>query len=84
MKLHLDRLLQLSRQRLPFILIALIPVVIMEILSRGEYIEMFTWSYKHIIELLYNEWIVFSLLLLFIAIIGRTRVAIGFFQESYW
>lgn len=75
MKLHLDRLLQLSRQRLPFILIALIPVVIMEILSRGEYIEMFTWSYKHIIELLYNEWIVFSLLLLFIAIIGRTRVA---------
>ncbi|MGQ7888534.1 sulfatase-like hydrolase/transferase [Paenibacillus sp. WC2504] len=75
MKLHLERLLQLSRQRLPFILIALIPVVIMEILSRGQYIEMFTWSYKHIIELLYNEWIVFSLLLLFIAIIGRTRVA---------
>lgn len=75
MKLHLDRLLQLSRQRLPFILIALIPVVIMEILSRGQYIEMFTWSYKHIIELVYNEWIVFSLLLLFIAIIGRTRVA---------
>lgn len=75
MKLHLDRLLQLSRQRLPFILIALIPVVIMEILSRGQYIEMFTWSYKHIIELVFNEWIVFSLLLLFIAIIGRTRVA---------
>ncbi|MCY9656961.1 sulfatase-like hydrolase/transferase [Paenibacillus chondroitinus] len=75
MKLHLERLLQLSRQRLPFILIALIPVVIMEILSRGQYIEMFTWSYKHIIELLYNEWIVFSLLLLFIAIIGRTRIA---------
>lgn len=75
MKLHLDRLLQLSRQRLPFILIALIPVVIMEILSRGQYIEMFTWSYKHVIELVYNEWIVFSLLLLFIAIIGRTRVA---------
>ncbi|MZQ84237.1 sulfatase-like hydrolase/transferase [Paenibacillus sp. 5J-6] len=75
MKLHLDRLLQLSRQRLPFILIALIPVVIMEILSRGQYIEMITWSYKHVIELVYNEWIVFSLLLLFIAIIGRTRVA---------
>ncbi|KRF12266.1 hypothetical protein ASG93_14610 [Paenibacillus sp. Soil787] len=47
----------------------------MEILSRGNYIEMITWSYKHLLELLFNEWIVFSLLLLFIAMIGRTRIA---------
>lgn len=72
---HINRLLLLTRQRLPLLLIALIPVVIMEILSRGHYIEMITWSYKHLLELLFNEWIVISLLLLFIAMIGRTRVA---------
>ncbi|NOV01969.1 LTA synthase family protein [Paenibacillus planticolens] len=75
MKLHTDRLLRLSRQWLPFVLLALIPVVIMEILSRGHYVEMITWSFKHVVELLFNEWIVLSLLLLFIAIIGRTRAA---------
>lgn len=72
---HINRLLLLTRQRLPLLLIALIPVVIMEILSRGHYIEMITWSYKHLLELLFNEWIVISLLFLFIAMIGRTRVA---------
>lgn len=75
MNQHINRLLLLTRQRLPLLLIALIPVVIMEILSRGHYIEMITWSYKHLLELLFNEWIVISLLLLFIAMIGRTRVA---------
>lgn len=75
MKLNFESLFQFSRHRLPFVLIAFIPVVIMEILSRGHYIEMFTWSYKHVLELLYNEWIVLSLLLLFIAIVGRTRIA---------
>ena len=47
----------------------------MEILSRGNYIEMMTWSYKHILALLFNEWIVVSLLLFMIAIVGRTRIA---------
>ncbi|MDQ0874931.1 phosphoglycerol transferase MdoB-like AlkP superfamily enzyme [Paenibacillus sp. V4I3] len=75
MNQHINRLLLLTRQRLPLLLIALIPVLIMEILSRGHYIEMITWSYKHLLELLFNEWIVFSLLLLFIAMIGRTRIA---------
>lgn len=75
MNQHINRLLLLTRQRLPLLLIALIPVLIMEILSRGNYIEMITWSYKHLLELLFNEWIVFSLLLLFIAMIGRTRIA---------
>lgn len=75
MKLQLARILRLLRQLVPFVFIALIPVVIMEILSRGQYIEMITWSYKHVVELLFNEWIVFSLLLLFIAIIGRTKLA---------
>ncbi|SDO10324.1 Phosphoglycerol transferase MdoB [Paenibacillus sp. yr247] len=75
MKLQLNRLLLLIRQRLPIILLAFIPVVIMEILSRGHYIEMISWSYKHVIELLFNAWIVMSLLLLFIALIGRTRIA---------
>ncbi|MBP1962139.1 LTA synthase family protein [Paenibacillus aceris] len=75
MKLQLARILRLPRQLVPFVFIALIPVVIMEILSRGQYIEMITWSYKHVVELLFNEWIVFSLLLLFIAIIGRTKLA---------
>ncbi|NOU72249.1 sulfatase-like hydrolase/transferase [Paenibacillus sp. LMG 31458] len=75
MNQHISRLLLLTRQRLPLLLIALIPVLIMEILSRGNYIEMITWSYKHLLELLFNEWIVISLLLLFIAMIGRTRIA---------
>lgn len=75
MNQHINRLLLLTRQRLPLLLIALIPVLITEILSRGHYIEMITWSYKHLLELLFNEWIVFSLLLLFIAMIGRTRIA---------
>lgn len=75
MNQHINRLLLLTRQRLPLLLIALIPVLIMEILSRGHYIEMITWSYKHLLELLFNEWIVISLLLLFIAMIGRTRIA---------
>ncbi|GFZ95438.1 phosphoglycerol transferase [Paenibacillus marchantiophytorum] len=56
-------------------MLAFIPVIIMEILSRGQYIETLTWSYKHVLELLFNEWIVLSLVLLFIAIIGRTRIA---------
>ncbi|UKS30764.1 sulfatase-like hydrolase/transferase [Paenibacillus sp. HWE-109] len=75
MKNQLDRLLLLTKQRWPLVLLAFIPVVIMEILSRGHYIETLTWSYKHVLELLFNEWIVLSLLLLFIAIIGRTRIA---------
>jgi phosphoglycerol transferase MdoB-like AlkP superfamily enzyme len=75
MNQHINRLLLLTKQRLPLLLIALIPVLIMEILSRGHYIEMITWSYKHLLELLFNEWIVISLLLLFIAMIGRTRIA---------
>jgi phosphoglycerol transferase MdoB-like AlkP superfamily enzyme len=75
MKHQIDRFLLLTRQRLPLVYISFIPVVIMEILSRGHYIEMITWSYKHVLELLFNEWIVFSLLLLFIAMIGRTRIA---------
>ncbi|MCY9666576.1 LTA synthase family protein [Paenibacillus alginolyticus] len=75
MSQHITRVLLLTRQRLPLLVLALIPVMIMEILSRGHYIEMITWSYKHLLELLFNEWIVFSLLLLFIAMIGRTRIA---------
>jgi phosphoglycerol transferase MdoB-like AlkP superfamily enzyme len=75
MSQHITRVLLLTRQRLPLLVLALIPVLIMEILSRGNYIEMITWSYKHLLELLFNEWIVFSLLLLFIAMIGRTRIA---------
>ncbi|MDR6882691.1 sulfatase-like hydrolase/transferase [Bacillus sp. 3255] len=75
MKINFEPFLQFARQRLPFVFIAFIPVVIMEILSRGHYIEMFTWSYKHLVELLFNEWIVFSLLLLLIAVVGRTRMA---------
>ncbi|NRF89537.1 sulfatase-like hydrolase/transferase [Paenibacillus frigoriresistens] len=75
MSQHITRVLLLTRQRLPLLVLALIPVLIMEILSRGHYIEMITWSYKHLLELLFNEWIVFSLLLLFIAMIGRTRIA---------
>ncbi|MDD9267474.1 sulfatase-like hydrolase/transferase [Paenibacillus sp. GCM10023248] len=75
MKINFEPFLQFARPRLPFVIIAFIPVVIMEILSRGHYIEMFTWSYKHLVELLFNEWIVFSLLLLLIAVVGRTRIA---------
>ena len=75
MKQHIERLLLVIRPRLPLLLLAVIPVLIMEILSRGNYIEMMTWSYKHVLELLFNEWIVVSLLLLFVAIIGRTRIA---------
>ncbi|WP_189015627.1 LTA synthase family protein [Paenibacillus marchantiophytorum] len=75
MKTQLDRFLLLIRQRWPLVLLAFIPVIIMEILSRGQYIETLTWSYKHVLELLFNEWIVLSLVLLFIAIIGRTRIA---------
>lgn len=80
MNQHISRLLLLTRQRLPLLLIALIPVLIMEILSRGNYIEMITWSYKHLLELLFNEWIVTSLLLMFIAMIGRTRIAYWVFS----
>ncbi|TXK81901.1 LTA synthase family protein [Paenibacillus sp. N3.4] len=48
---------------------------IMEILNRGQYIEMMVWSGKHVLELLFNEWLVLSLLLLCIAVIGRIRIA---------
>ncbi|OPH60754.1 hypothetical protein BC351_16270 [Paenibacillus ferrarius] len=75
MKNQLNRLLLFFRQRWPLVLIAFIPVVVMEILSRGHYIETITWGYKHVLELLFNEWIVLSLLLLFIAMIGRTKIA---------
>ncbi|OCT12775.1 hypothetical protein A8709_31685 [Paenibacillus pectinilyticus] len=71
----MERLLVLIRRRLPILLLAIIPVLIMEILSRGNYLDPLTWSYKHVLELLFNEWIVVSLLLFFIAIIGRTRIA---------
>ncbi|WP_082927811.1 LTA synthase family protein [Paenibacillus oryzisoli] len=75
MKQNIERLLFVIRPRLPLLLLALIPVLIMEILSRGNYTEMMTWSFKHVLELLFNEWIVVSLVLLFVAIIGRTRIA---------
>ncbi|WNR42590.1 LTA synthase family protein [Paenibacillus roseipurpureus] len=75
MKPHLAQVLFEVRRRLPLLLLALIPVLIMEILSRGNYIEMISWSYKHILALLFNEWIVVSLLLFMSAVIGRTRIA---------
>ncbi|MGG1515296.1 LTA synthase family protein [Paenibacillus oryzisoli] len=70
-----SRILLHLRQKLPLLILALVPVLIMEILSRGHYLDMMSWTVKHFFELIFNEWIVLSVLLFFTAIIGRTRIA---------
>ncbi|UJF31292.1 LTA synthase family protein [Paenibacillus hexagrammi] len=63
------------KARLPLILAALVPVLIMEVLSRGHYGEMVSWSAGHIPALLFNMMIVTACLLLAFAAIGRARIA---------
>ncbi|MEW9699184.1 LTA synthase family protein [Paenibacillus sp. SI8] len=75
MKLLLRHIWRIVKTRWPLLAAALIPVLIMEILSRGHYFEMVTWGSRHIAEFLLNAWIVLGLMLLFIAAIGRTRIA---------
>ncbi|NEW06256.1 LTA synthase family protein [Paenibacillus sp. SYP-B3998] len=75
MKQQLNRIWLIGKGRWPLLLTTLIPVLIMEILSRGHYLEMVSWSVQHALQFLFNSWIVLGLLLLFIAAIGRTRIA---------
>ncbi|MFC5447917.1 LTA synthase family protein [Paenibacillus aestuarii] len=63
------------RQWSPLLLAALIPLLIMEILSRGRYLEMLTWSVSHVLELIFNGSILLGFMLLLMAAIGRTRIA---------
>ncbi|MCD1260640.1 sulfatase-like hydrolase/transferase [Paenibacillus athensensis] len=62
-------------KRLPLLLAALLPVLLMEVLSRGHYSQLVSWSFHHAIALLFNVWVVAGLMLLFMALIGRTRIA---------
>ncbi|MFD0695054.1 LTA synthase family protein [Paenibacillus sp. GCM10027628] len=75
MKHQLLRVWRTCKLWSPLLLTAIIPLLLMEVLSRGHYLEMLSWGALHLLELIFNIWIVLGFLLLFIAAIGRTRVA---------
>jgi phosphoglycerol transferase MdoB-like AlkP superfamily enzyme len=75
MRLDGKRIWELMKLRLPILLFAIIPVWVMELLSRGRFGESFIWIFQHISEFAGNVLLVFILLLLFTSLIGRTRIA---------
>ncbi|MBD0380770.1 sulfatase-like hydrolase/transferase [Paenibacillus sedimenti] len=80
MKHQLNRVKQIGKQWLPLLLTAIIPLLLMEALSRGQYLEILSWGAHHLMELFFNVWIALGFLFLFIAAIGRTRVAYWLFS----
>jgi phosphoglycerol transferase MdoB-like AlkP superfamily enzyme len=62
-------------QRTPLILMSGLLLLLTEWLSRARLMEPITWGFKHIPELLIGGLFIICLFLIFIALIGRTRIA---------
>jgi phosphoglycerol transferase MdoB-like AlkP superfamily enzyme len=75
MKLYGKRIWEMAKLRLPIVVLSILPVLLMEILSRGHFGEAFIWIFQHMFEFAGNVLLVYFLLLFVTAIIGRTRVA---------
>ncbi len=63
------------KQRLPLVLLALPTVFMTELLSRSGIGESISWGAMHFREFFFDSFIVGCILVLFIALIGRIRVA---------
>jgi phosphoglycerol transferase MdoB-like AlkP superfamily enzyme len=75
MKYSGNRIWEIMKHRLPILILSILPVLLMELLNRGSFSEAFIWIFQHIIAFTGNILLVYFLLLLATALVGRTRIA---------